>query len=77
MDRDRVAQGMDGSTGNACGFRVGLEEMLHHPFFERAFPSGEEVGACISPDTEVGLNIEKLSCGATCPARIGIFHVLA
>jgi hypothetical protein len=53
VDGDGVAQSMDGSAGNACGLRVGLEEMLHHAFLERALPSGEEVLACISPDTEV------------------------
>jgi hypothetical protein len=26
---------------------VGLDEMLHHPYLERALPSGEKVGACI------------------------------
>jgi hypothetical protein len=47
MDGNRVAESMDRSAGNAHSLCVGLEEMLHHPFLERALPSGEKVGACI------------------------------
>jgi hypothetical protein len=53
VDRYGVAQGVDGSAGDTRGLHVGLEEMLHHPFLDRAFPAGEEVGACISADPHV------------------------
>jgi hypothetical protein len=50
---DRVAERMDGSAGNARRFGVGLEEMLHHAFFERPFTAGEEVWACISAHPQI------------------------
>jgi hypothetical protein len=48
-----MAQRMNGSTGDARSFRVGLEEVLHHPILERPFPSGKEIGARIVADPQV------------------------